>query len=51
MEKDTDKNISNSEERISILIPTHNDSKYLEECLDSIISQSYKNYEIIILYY
>ena len=48
MSKEIDKNISDSQERISILIPTHNDSKYLGECLESIVSQSYKNFEIII---
>ncbi|MBL7086676.1 MAG: glycosyltransferase family 2 protein [Candidatus Cloacimonetes bacterium] len=48
MNKDTKKNILDSQKRISILIPTHNDSKYLGDCLDSIVSQSYKNYEIII---
>lgn len=31
----------------SIIIPVYNVDKYLEECLDSILSQDYKNYEII----
>ena len=48
MNKDIKKNIPDIKERISILIPTYNVIKYLGECLDSIVSQSYKNFEIII---
>ena len=48
MNKDIEKNIPDIKERISILIPTYNVIKYLGECLDSIVSQSYKNFEIII---
>ena len=34
---------------ISIIIPVYNvDEKYLKECLDSVLSQSYKNFEICI---
>ena len=32
---------------VSIIINCHNGEKYLNECLDSIILQSYKNWEII----
>lgn len=32
---------------VSIVIPVYNSSKYLEECLDSIINQTYKCLEII----
>lgn len=32
---------------VSIVIPVYNSSKYLEECLDSIINQTYKSLEII----
>ena len=35
-------------DKISILIPTYNDSKYIEETLDSVYKQDYKNYEILI---
>ena len=31
----------------SVLVPVYNVERYLEECLDSLISQSYENYEII----
>lgn len=34
---------------VSIIIPTKNSSKYLDECLKHIKSQSYKNVEIIIV--
>ena len=35
------------EEKISVIVPIYNVEKYLEECLLSIINQSYKNLEII----
>lgn len=35
---------------ISILIPVYNiDGKYLKECLDSILNQSYKNFEVCLV--
>ena len=34
---------------ISIIIPVYNVEKYLRKCLDSIINQTYKNIEIIII--
>lgn len=34
---------------ISIIIPSYNHAKFLEERIESVINQSYKNYEIIIL--
>ena len=34
-------------ENISIIIPIYNYSKYLKECLDSIINQFYKNWEAV----
>ena len=33
---------------ISVIVPIYNVEKYVEECLNSIINQSYKNLEIII---
>ena len=38
-----------NEELISIVIPIFNVSKYLEKCIDSIINQTYKNLEIILI--
>lgn len=34
---------------VSVIIPIYNVEKYLSECLDSIISQTYKNLEIILV--
>jgi glycosyltransferase involved in cell wall biosynthesis len=34
---------------ISIIVPVYNISKYLERCVNSIIEQSYKNIEIILV--
>jgi glycosyltransferase involved in cell wall biosynthesis len=34
---------------ISVIIPVYNVSKYLKQCLDSIINQTYKNLEIILV--
>lgn len=35
--------------KLSIIIPTHNEEKDILECLNSIINQSYKNFEIIVV--
>ena len=35
--------------KISIIVAVYNVEKYLERCLDSIVNQSYKNVEIIIV--
>ena len=32
---------------ISIIIPIYNAEKFLAKCLDSILAQTYKNYEVI----
>ena len=36
-------------EKISIIVPIYNSEKYLEKCLDSIICQTYRNLEIILI--
>ena len=33
----------------SICIPIYNGEKYLRECIDSALNQTYKNFEIILL--
>ena len=34
---------------ISIIIPVFNAEKYLRQCLDSILAQTYTNYEVVII--
>ena len=34
---------------VSVIIITRNHSEYLSKCLESVLSQSYKNFEIIII--
>ncbi len=34
---------------VSIVIPTYNQAQYLKECLDSVIAQSYDNWEAIVV--
>ena len=35
--------------KISIIVPVYNISKYISSCIDSIISQKYNNYELILV--
>ena len=35
--------------RFSVLVPVYNVEKYLIECLDSIICQTYIDYEVILI--
>lgn len=34
---------------ISVIIPVYNTRKYLQRCIDSIIGQTYKNLQIILI--
>ena len=36
-------------EKISIIIPVYNTEKYVEKSINSILNQSYKNIELIII--
>lgn len=36
-------------EKISVIIPVYNDEKYLAQCLDSVLKQTYSNLEIILV--
>ena len=35
--------------KISIIIPVYNTAKYLKRCFDSVLSQSYKDFEMVII--
>lgn len=35
--------------QISIIVPVYNSEKYLEECIESVLNQSYKNIELILI--
>ena len=35
--------------KVSVIIPTYNSEKYLDECLKSVINQTFRDYEIIIV--
>ena len=35
--------------KVSVIVPVYNTEKYLEKCLDSIVNQTYKDIEIIII--
>lgn len=35
--------------KVSVIIPMHNSSKHIEECVSSVLQQTYKNIEVIIV--
>ncbi len=35
--------------KVSVIVPVYNTEKYLEKCLDSIVNQTYKDIEIIVI--
>ena len=41
--------MGDSKELISIIVPIYNTDCYLRQCLDSIINQSYKNFEVLLV--
>ena len=35
--------------QISIVIPTYNDEKFIETCIDSVLAQTFKNFEVLVI--
>lgn len=35
--------------KISVIVPCYNQEKYIKECLDSLVSQTFKDYEVIVI--
>lgn len=35
--------------KISIIVPVYNVEKYLEECVESILNQTFQNFELILI--
>lgn len=41
--------MSKNEDLISIIMPAYNSEKYIEEAINSVLAQSYKNWELIVI--
>ena len=37
------------EPKISVIIPVYNTAKYMDECLKSVLSQTFKDYEVLLV--
>ena len=36
-------------ELVSVIVPVYNVEKYLNRCIESILGQSYKNFEVLLI--
>ena len=34
---------------VSIVVPSYNHASYVEKCIESIVNQTYKNFELIVI--
>ena len=41
--------MKNITDKVSIIIPIYNGAKYIDRCLESVINQSYKNIEVLLI--
>ena len=44
-----DKSVLNNEYKISIIMPVYNTEQYFDRCIQSVLDQSYKNIELIVV--
>ncbi|MCV0367095.1 MAG: glycosyltransferase [Nitrosopumilus sp.] len=42
-------NASKTNPKVSVILPARNEEEFISKCLDSLIDQDYKNYEIIVI--
>lgn len=49
MEERQKSGMENKEDLVSVIIPVYNAEKYLDRCVESIVQQTYKNLEIILI--
>ena len=36
-------------DKISVIVPVYNSKKYIKKCIESILAQTYSNFEIIVI--
>lgn len=39
----------NSEALVTVFVPVYNAEKYIESCMDSVLAQTYKNWELLLI--